>query len=356
MATTILVPLDGSEFAERAVPFAAYLARRADAEIALLRAVQARTFPGADPTDAEVKVTQEAEAALDRVAASLRQQGIAASTHVYYDSATSALTDALRAQHPDLVVMSTHGRSGIGRWLYGSVAEHVLHHATMPVLLVPARCRREWKPDAIGPVVVGLDGSPLAEAALAPAAQLAAWLDTELVLAEVIEPIVPVVTDGAAYVPPVDEEAELAAARQYLDSLTRDTRLGGHKASVVTMVGDPATLLVRIADERGAAAIALATHGRTGLARLVLGSVAVATLQRADVPLLVYRPVEMRPQQAPAPPGEQSLQLALSRSELAVVERGLTTLLREGVSDTERTTASALLDRLRRLGAEPGGA
>ncbi|HLI28398.1 MAG TPA: universal stress protein [Chloroflexota bacterium] len=355
MPMTILVPLDGSALAERALPYAVRLAHRTGAAIALLRAVLAHTFPGTDPTEAEVKVTQEAEAALEQVAAGLRAQGLAASVHVYYDTATSAIVDAMRVLPADLVVMSTHGRSGLGRWLYGSVAEHVLQHATAPVLLVPARCRREWAAAAVGPVVVGLDGSPLAEAALAPAAQLAAWLDSGLVLAQVVEPIVPVVTDGAAYVPPFDEEAELAAARQYLSSLIADPRLAGRLAEVVAEVGDPATMLVRVADERQAAALALATHGRTGLARIVLGSVAIAVVQRADVPLLVYRPVEMRPPESAAPPQEPAVTVGLSRGELALVERALATLLREGSADADRATAAALLARLRQLAGEPGG-
>jgi nucleotide-binding universal stress UspA family protein len=356
MPKTFLVPLDGSALAERALPYAVRLAQRTGAEIALLRAVLAHTFPGTDPTEAEVKVTQEAEAALEQVAARLRAQGIAASVHVYYDTATSAIVDAMRAQHADLVIMSTHGRSGLGRWLYGSVAEHVLQHATAPVLLVPARCRREWGDPTSGPVVVGLDGSPLAEAALAPAAQLAAWLDSPLVLAQVVEPVVPVVTDGAAYVPPFDEEAELAAARAYLARLVADPRLGGRPAEVVAATGEPARTLVQLADERHAAALALATHGRTGLARLVLGSVAVAVLQRADVPLLIYQPVEMRAQPAAAPRQETPVTVALSRAEVALVERSLAALLREGGAEADRALAAGLLARLRQLADEAAGA
>ncbi len=133
----ILVPLDGSLLAESALGTAAELARVSGARLLLLRAAQAHTLPGADPTDAEIRVVEEAEAYLARVKARLGAGGLEnVSTSVWYGSAASCIVEATQFNRPDLIVMTTHGRGGLGRLILGSVAESVLRGTTTPILVV----------------------------------------------------------------------------------------------------------------------------------------------------------------------------------------------------------------------------
>jgi len=139
-AERILVPLDGSPLAEMALPKAVeLLSDRPGATLILLRAAEARTLPGVDPIDAQATVVREAESYLAAVGERLRAQGV---THVvrsvWYSSAAKAIVEAGRVRGVDLIVMSTHGRSGLRRALRGSVAESVLRRTRIPILLVSA--------------------------------------------------------------------------------------------------------------------------------------------------------------------------------------------------------------------------
>jgi nucleotide-binding universal stress UspA family protein len=133
----ILVPLDGSMLAETALPAACGIAARDAAAISLLRAAEVRSLPGADTIEAQVKAVQEAEDYLARVVERLKARGIdRVETHVWYGPAAASIVEAAAAQKIDLIVMSTHGHSGLGRLVFGSVAESVLRGTRIPILIV----------------------------------------------------------------------------------------------------------------------------------------------------------------------------------------------------------------------------
>ena len=134
----ILIPLDGSSLAEAALPKAVDLVRDSpDATLILLRAVEATTFPGVDPLDAQVSVVHEAEDYLETVAARLREEGAyEVRPSVWYGPAAPAILEAARLANPDMIMMSTHGRTGIGRLIVGSVAESVLRGTRTPIFLI----------------------------------------------------------------------------------------------------------------------------------------------------------------------------------------------------------------------------
>ena len=136
MYSNILIPLDGSALAEKMLGEAKETARLHKASIALLRVVRAVVVPGTDPTDKEVEVVEKAQAYLDRVAEGLREDGVTVTTHVRYGHPAREIIDA--SKKADLVAMSTHGRSGLGRWALGSVADKVIRHSVKPVLLIRA--------------------------------------------------------------------------------------------------------------------------------------------------------------------------------------------------------------------------
>ena len=134
----ILVPLDGSGCAENILPRVEELATDRKAGICLLRVVSAHTFPGVDPTEAEVKVVREAEEYLQTLKERLGAKGFDVDTHVRYGKDVEEIVDHAAMKNIDMIAMSTHGRHGVKRLLFGSVAEKVLRHTPKPVFL--ARC------------------------------------------------------------------------------------------------------------------------------------------------------------------------------------------------------------------------
>jgi nucleotide-binding universal stress UspA family protein len=135
----ILVPLDGSMLAEAALWTAVDVAEKNGATISLLRATEAFTRPGADAVEAQVTAVREAEEYLAAVAKRLADKGIERiETHVWYGPAAAAIVEGAASQKADLIVMCTHGRSGLGRLILGSVTESVLRGTTVPILIVRA--------------------------------------------------------------------------------------------------------------------------------------------------------------------------------------------------------------------------
>jgi nucleotide-binding universal stress UspA family protein len=144
---TILVPLDGSALAETALPAAAELARDSGARLLLLRAVEVPTRQGVDPIDAQVNAVEEAEGYLREVAERLVTQGVLkVKLTVWYGSPIWVIPEVTRRLPVSLIVMTSHGRSGLGRFVIGSVAESVLRSTATPLLLI----RPEGAPVAPG--------------------------------------------------------------------------------------------------------------------------------------------------------------------------------------------------------------
>lgn len=294
MFRTILVPLDGSPFAEQALPWALSLARRAGAALDLVRghvlyalAQPAAAWAPFDPV-AEADAKQAERAYLDEIA---RRLTGAAPVEVRKSLVDGYETEGIlkRAQdgRADLVVMATHGRGPVGRFFLGSVADVLVRETSVPVLLVrPNGDAANLLPGpAVSNVLVPLDGSRLAEQALGPAAELARLLLAPCTLLRVLEPF------GLAAGPAPPEEVRCAAAGAYLETVA--DRLRGHGLPVQTQVaadGHPARAILSEARARQGTVIALATHGRSGISRVVLGSVADQMLRAAPGPVLVYRP------------------------------------------------------------------
>jgi nucleotide-binding universal stress UspA family protein len=288
MPETILVPLDGSALAERALPVAEGMARAMHAHLILARSTHASTFPGVDPTDGEVGAISKAQAYLEVRASLVLRAGLTVETAVLYGEAASTLTEEIHIRRADLVVMATHGRSGPDRWVHGSVAETVLRRSPVPVVVIPPRAPHAWPIDRSPSILVPLDTSELSEASLGPTTALAAGLGARLVLLQVEQPP-PAGAYGEPTVYPVfDPRAEVEAAKRHLAGVAAHLR--SCVRDVRVEYGQPVPTIIRVADEEHVDLIAMATHGRTGLARLVLGSVATGVLQQASLPLVLIRP------------------------------------------------------------------
>jgi nucleotide-binding universal stress UspA family protein len=292
----ILVPLDGSPLAEKALPYATFLAKREGGRLFLVRAVElwAATLHGA--IEEELDKKPQAEAELSATASVLTAQGLKTEQTVYLGEAAGVIDLVATTQDVDLIVMSTHGRSGFARWAYGSVAERVLRSSTRPVLLVPAHTETVWKPEGEQMIILPVDGSAVAEQALQPATLLARALGAGITVLRVIEPP-NLALSGAGmnggYYEAFDLQAWVEEARPYAESIAQRLRDTGISARAETVGGYAAATIQDIAAARRAAAITMATHGRTGLARLAMGSVAMGVVQRATAPVLIVRPADL---------------------------------------------------------------
>jgi nucleotide-binding universal stress UspA family protein len=301
MFHSILVPLDGSPFAEQAVPLAAGLARHAGSRLRLALVHQLPAVIPDAASDAFVSLelaTRKSEHDyLHGFAEKLRGSGTEVAAAVTLSGFTGpALRAYVKELGVDLVVMATHGRGGIQRAWLGSVADYMIRNLDVPVLLVrPAEQGAPVSPEqGKGQILVPLDGSPLAEEVLEPAAELAKALDAEVTLLQVVQPAM--LGEGLMLpVPSVYDDGltELSRdqAEDYVRSVAERLRERGLRASGVAVIGwNAASTILSAARPEQTSLLAVATHGRGGLRRLALGSVADKLVRGADVPVLVYHP------------------------------------------------------------------
>jgi nucleotide-binding universal stress UspA family protein len=319
MHTQILIPLDGSALAEGALPLALPLARAMAAEVILLQVVspppQVDPMTGwpsrEEPASARRQEIQDAAREyLTAVAGRLAQQGARAQVVVVEgDPIASIIAYAELRPQIRLIAMASHGRSGLSRLVFGSVTEGVLHGAPAPLLVTrqSAAPAGETSEPIYRTLLVPLDGSVFAEQALAEAEELAAATQGRLVLvAAVADPqpppgATPVETPRAQA---HDRQVNAARVRNYLESTAQRLEAGGHPVEIHLAHDRPAEAILRVAEECAADLIVMATHGRNGLARLRMGSVALSVAQAARPPVCLVRP---RPQPVricePAPAG-----------------------------------------------------
>ena len=286
MALTVLTPLDGSALAERAVPLAGQVARGRGGRLVLVHVVSPRAEQGQPEVEGDIV------GLLERVAADQRAAGLDVRVAIYngYFAAPGIiLARAAAEQDAHLIVMSTHGRGGVARLALGSVADDVLRHTRVPVLLVPSLAAPELPTDRPVRVTVGLDGSELAERGIEAAQQLFEPGQAELTLLRIVEPMPPGLASAEITGYLYDPEAEREAADQYLSEVA--SRLGGG-VQTKSAYGLAARELTAQATPETTDLLVIATHGHSGLTRLLVGSVAAGTLARAKVPVLLVRPKE----------------------------------------------------------------
>jgi nucleotide-binding universal stress UspA family protein len=301
MAGQILIPLDGSSLAEQALSCAVKLARGLPAELVLFRAVwlPSDVVGVLDEASVELKkvvapLVAEANDYLGALAAQLREASLSVRHVVRHGPAAEAILDYANEARIDQIVMATHGYSGIKRWTHGSVAERVLQTTRVPLLLVRVGeqgVTGDWQePMLCQRILVPLDGSPVAEQILPTVTTLAQALRAQLILFQVPIAHVSGWMTGEWYLPVqgVLETAE-GDAQAYLRSVAKDLKDQGLDVVTATGMGSVANCIVEYADANQVDLIAMCTHGRTGLARWALGSVADRVLRAANTPILLVR-------------------------------------------------------------------
>lgn len=307
MFRRILVPLDGSPPAERALSVAARLARALNGTLILVQVVQPPLQPAtslAPPLEVEEQILSEELERATTYLAQMTQQpelaGIRHETAALAGFPAEQILDAVDTHQADSMILCSHGRTGLLRWALGSVAQRVVHHASVPVLLLHQQ-GPTLATDAQRPLraLIPLDGSKQAEAAVEPAATLVGALAPQ---GQGILHLVQVVR-----LPRGEPEAALREAEVYLSRTAETLRKGPLAHLQVTWSAIPdkdvAGALVDLAQsgqtsqDAGSTSsfdlIAMATHGRGGLQRWVMGSVTERVLSSSKLPLIVVRPKEV---------------------------------------------------------------
>ncbi len=298
MALKLLVPLDGSGLAELVLPWAALLARGRGLSLLLARVWDWPRYGwavGGDgylaPEAYEAMLSAERDEAATYLASVQQQwagEGLAVETVCREGGAAEVLLDLADEYSVAAIALATHGRGGLARWVLGSMAEQLVSHATVPVLLMRAPEGRAPEP-SLTRLLVPLDGSPLAERAL-DLAQAVAPDGAELRLLRVVESIeqpVPDVGSGATYIDEGATRTAMGLAQAYLHRIAKSP--GMERLAIETSVrrGRAADEILAVAQDAGTNLIVLCTHGRTGPERLLLGSVTDEVVRRADSAVLL---------------------------------------------------------------------
>ena len=293
MYEKILVPLDGSALAEAALPYAGLLSGKLGSEVTLIYVHEATEVSnqriGQFYLERTVEVTKQGA---ERGRPPSGGPGIKVRSAVQVGNPAEEIVGYAGKEKADLILMATHGQSGIRNWPLGNVAEKVVRSANRPVMLIRANGAQTEKVN-ISSVVLPLDGSKEGEAALPYIEQLASGLGVRVILLQVLATGYMGLYTYAAY---TEQQiaSDSALAKDYLDKVGGRLRQSEIATESVVRLGDAAGEIIDFTDKVGADLVAMSTHGRSGVGRWVFGSVAERVLHSGNKPLLLVRAQKAR--------------------------------------------------------------
>lgn len=292
MCKTILVPLDGSRAAEIVLPYAGEIAAKLGAEIILARVCESKAADVANVYRLYLEGIKE------QVRRQVKDYGPQKEAKVFSKILLGKPADEILhyadESNVGLIAMASRGSSGQGPWLLGNIAAKVLRATGRPVLLIKAPASRAAlrQKRLVKRILMPLDGSTLAEAAI-PHTEVLSWaLGAELVLIQVLMPLtIPIPLGEECVYPsmPQAEESRKASAMAYLDGVGKPLKERGLITSSAVNLGSPADQIIDYAEANAIDLIAMSTHGRSGIGRWVFGSVTHKVLHAGDTPVLVVR-------------------------------------------------------------------
>jgi len=300
MCTRMLIPLDGSKTAEKVLPYARFLAGRLKLPVELLGVIDiAEMVTHISAEKARFLDTmiedgvRESEAYLAGIAKTFT--GVEVKRATEKGRAEEVIIERSEADAGMLIAMATHGRSGINRWLLGSIAEKVLRGTANPLLLVRATAEaKSAGEEAFKSVIVPLDGSEVAESVLPMVGALAKKLGLEVQLFRAFHVPYTIYGGGDGYnVIDIDKViAEVAnEAREYLDKKAAELKkLGVDRVTCTVKEGFGADEIIALGRQNPDNFIAMCSHGRSGVKRWVLGSVTETVVRHGVDPVLIVRP------------------------------------------------------------------
>jgi nucleotide-binding universal stress UspA family protein len=284
MIKSVLVPLDGSDLAEEAIGYARPIAERHNAQIHLVFVIS---------QDADASEDDDARIYLSGIA---EQLGPQTQVHVRIGTPAEEIIETGDSLEEPLIVMTTHGRTGFGRWIYGSVADKVVHASEAPVLLLRSGAG-ELDGKSIEKILAPVDGSAYSEAALNFAKSMAKTFDAELHVARVAETASLYSSLGyETYAPgagqPMSDVVEYMVneTHKYITGLTRGLRDQGYRVQGVVLEGFAGEELLAYERKVEPQIVVMATRGRSGFDRFIFGSVAERILKSGQTPVLMVKP------------------------------------------------------------------
>jgi nucleotide-binding universal stress UspA family protein len=299
MYNKMLIPLDGSKTAEKVLPYARYLAGKFNMPVELLAVIDIAEIATHMPAEKArflntlIEDSVRASEGYLRGIAGTFKGGTVKST-VEKGRAEDTIIEKGAADKSTLITMATHGRSGLNRFLLGSVAEKVLRGAANPLLLARATETASAEGEAIfNTLIVPLDGSEVAESVLPAAADMAKRLGLEVVLFRAYHiPYNAYAGDEGFYAVNFDEliASVRDEANEYLEKKVADMKTRGvEKVSALTKEGFAGDEIIALGRNTPNGLIAMSSHGRSGMKRWVLGSVAETVVRHTSDPVLIIR-------------------------------------------------------------------
>jgi nucleotide-binding universal stress UspA family protein len=301
MYRNITIPVDGSDQSRRAIRLGVELVRRSGGSAELINvAVPARAgdelrAAGLSPA-VKLAGLEEAEMSLREEAARLANEGVQATATVLDGPVPSALAEHIEASSADLIVMGSHDPGRVERALVGSVAEKLIRHVHKPILLL----RHDASTPTIRRILVPLDGSDFADRILPHAVTLASAFNAEIVLLTIVIPIMAAASAGLGepvlgLAAPVGmlatDDESITLQREWIGATAEKLRSEGVTVTEhVEVHGNPGPSIVDYARQHSIDVIAMCTHGRGAVKRLITGSVATHVLHHGHTTMLVYNP------------------------------------------------------------------
>ncbi len=315
MFDKIIVPLDGSEFSEEALPYAVKLANTLDAKLILVNVTEL-PFLVKDTPEREMRVVNQGESYLEDIADIINDENLGlhidpkkVQTISVYGDPNQEIAKTAQLEGANLVVMTTHGRGGISRLMLGSVATAVVKRASIPVVLIkPIETSHPklWEEimNKTSPtfatdnnhILLPLDGSTEAEAAIKPAIEMAHKLQAKIYLLEMIAPFVSFGYGNIAMsygYTSLNAGEELERMRQeavdYLERIQGQIRKENIECSRLVLIGKPEEGITEYARDINATLLVMATHAPGRLGEVLLGSVTNEVLRQTHLPVLIVK-------------------------------------------------------------------
>jgi len=288
MFSRISLPLDGSRLAEQILPFARFFAVPLNLPVDLFTVIEsASDHPSWSPA--------QARAYLEGVREKYFSSVISTNFHVETGEAATVIIERYCNDPHCLIAMATHGMSGLRRWLMGSVTSKVVQHAANPLLVIrPTEKADPVIPVSLKTIILPLDGSGLAEKVLPSVVALARPLKLEVQLVRAYTPAAEayIITDGViAQSTAQFNESLKAEVETYLDGKVQALRAEGlENVTATAVLGDAASEIIDFARRTDNNLVAMSTHGRAGVGRWLVGSIAEKVVQHSQDPVLLFRP------------------------------------------------------------------
>ena len=295
MYEKILVPLDGSDLAEIALPYAEELAGALGCDITLIHVSESADEKYENMHQLYIeKIVEATIQDAEKFRKNKRAKKIKVSSVHLTGHVAEQIVDYADKENIGLIVMTTHGRSGIRRWILGNVAAKVVRATDRPIALIRAKdTPPEARAERIIKILVPLDGSKASEVVIPHVSELASKLKAEVVLFQVVAPsyFVYAIPGEAVLQPhsPEDLQNMIENSKLYLDKVCAEFRDKGIETTSEVGIGGPAEEIIRIADEIQVDMVAMSTHGHSSISLWAFGSNADKVLHAGDTPVLLVR-------------------------------------------------------------------